>query len=60
MAMLSFDIRSIEAHAVMVDDDFDASDPVWQTDDPVASGPVHVTGRLSAAGTGRFYWHGRV
>jgi uncharacterized protein len=58
--MLSFDIRSLESHAVVVDEDLPASDPVWEEDDPKPDGAVHVTGRLSAAGAGRFYWHGKI
>ena len=58
--MLSFDIRSLESHAVVVDEELPATDPVWEEDDPKPTGAVHVTGRLSAAGPGRFYWHGRI
>lgn len=58
--MLSFDIRSIETKAAVVDDRLSADDPVWQGGDPVPSTPVQVTGRLSAAGSGRFYWHGQI
>lgn len=58
--MLCFDIRSLEARAVSIDGVLAASDPVWQPDDacPVEPG-VHVVGRLSSAGAGRFYWSGR-
>ena len=58
--MLSFDIRSLEAHAVVVDEDLSAEDSVWEADDPKPQSAVHVTGRLSAAGPGLFYWHGRI
>jgi uncharacterized protein len=58
--MLSFDIRSIETRAAVVDDTMATDDPVWQTGDPIPAAPVRVTGRLSSAGAGRFYWHGRV
>lgn len=58
--MLSFDIRSLERHAATVDDELSPDDPVWQEGDLLPSRPVHVTGRLSSAGTGRFYWHGRI
>ena len=58
--MLSFDIRSLESHAVVVDEELFADDPVWQEDDPKPADAVHVTGRLSVAGPGRFYWHGRI
>lgn len=58
--MLSFDTRSLEAHAATVDDELSSTDPVWEPGDLKPEGAVHVTGRLSAAGAGRFYWHGRI
>jgi uncharacterized protein len=58
--MLSFDIRSLESHAATVDEWLSADDSVWEPSDPKPSRPVHVTGRVSAAGPGRFYWHGRL
>jgi uncharacterized protein len=58
--MLSFDIRSLAEHAVMVDDTLSADDPVWGEADPTPSVPLHVKGRLSSAGPGRFYWHGTI
>jgi uncharacterized protein len=58
--MLSFDIRSLEDHAVVVDEMLPADDPIWEANDPKPETAVHVTGRLSAAGPGRFYWHGRI
>ncbi len=58
--MLFFDIRSLENHAVVVDEELSNDDPVWLAGDPKPVGAVHVTGRLSAAGAGRFYWHGRI
>lgn len=62
--MLSFDIRSLEAHAAIVDDELPADDPVWAPGDLKPETSVHVAGRLSAAGAGtgaaRFYWHGRI
>jgi uncharacterized protein len=58
--MLSFDIRDLEQHAVAVDDVLPADDPIWQEGDPVPSAPLRVTGRLSTAGAGRYYWHGRI
>ena len=58
--MLSFDIRSLAEHAVSVDDTLSADDPVWQEADAKPSAPIHVKGRLSAAGPGRFYWHGTI
>ena len=63
MAMLCFDIRSLESRAEAVDGVLEATDPVWESDDlrPIATGEnagVHVEGRLSAAGQGRFYFSG--
>jgi len=58
--MLSFDIRSLESHAAIVNEELPASDPVWEEDDPKPENAVHVTGRLSGAGPGRFYWHGHI
>lgn len=58
--MLSFDIRSLESHAAVVDEDLPANDPVWEASDPKPTTAVRVTGRLSSAGPGRFYWHGRI
>ncbi|MEI6741049.1 MAG: DUF177 domain-containing protein [Gemmatimonadaceae bacterium] len=59
MAMLCFNIRSLEARAESVDDVLDPTDPVWQAGDtyPLADG-VHVHGRLAGAGQGRFYFSG--
>jgi uncharacterized protein len=58
--MLSFDIRSLESQAVVVDEELPATDDVWQEHDLKPATAVHVTGRLSPAGPGRFYWHGRI
>ena len=58
--MLSFDIRSLSSHAVNVDDTLSADDPVWAEGDPKPSAPLHVKGRLSAAGPGQYYWHGTI
>jgi uncharacterized protein len=58
--MLSFDIRSVEAKAVQVDAELSPQDTVWQHGDPVPATPLRVTGRLSSAGSGGFYWHGRI
>src|SRR3954467_6347083 len=58
--MLTFDLRSLESHAAQVDDRLAADDPVWETGDPLPDQGVHVTGRLSHAGKGQYYWHGRI
>lgn len=59
--MLYFDIRSLEARAESVDGWLDAGDSVWGEGEsrPVDPG-VHVTGRLSSAGQGRFYFSGQL
>ena len=61
MAMLSFDIRSLEARAEVVEGVLESADPVWEADDvaPVPPGAT-VTGRLSGAGHGRFYFSGEL
>lgn len=59
--MLSFDIRTLVAKAAMVDGHLAADDAVWMEGDTPPSGAgVHVSGRLSAAGDGRFYLSGRL
>ncbi|HEX3158159.1 MAG TPA: DUF177 domain-containing protein [Gemmatimonadaceae bacterium] len=58
--MLSFDIRTLASQAAQVDGVLLPDDDVWEEGDlrPVAG--VHVTGRISPAGTGRFYFSGRL
>ena len=58
--MLSFDIRSLESKAAVVDGELPPADPVWTEGDPLPQEPIRVTGRLSAAGVGRFYFSGRI
>lgn len=58
--MLQFDIRAVEAKAVQVSAELPPDDPIWQPGDPVPAQPLRVSGRLSAAGAGKFYWHGRL
>lgn len=58
--MLCYDIREVERQAVHVDGDLELDDPVWTEGDVLPASPVHATGRLSRAGTGRYYWSGRV
>ena len=59
-AMLSFDIGSLASKAVHVDGVLAADDPVWKDEDTLPSTPVHVTGRLSSAGVGRYYFSGHL
>jgi uncharacterized protein len=56
--MLCFDIRAIESQAQPVEGVLDASDPIWQTGDPRPHPAVTVSGRLSVAGQGRYYFTG--
>lgn len=58
--MLSFDLRSLESHAARVDAELSADDPVWQEEDVRPADALRVTGRLSSAGVGRFYFSGRI
>ena len=58
--MLVYDLRDLTSTAAAVDDVLPADDPVWEEHDRVPPGGVHVTGRLSAAGPGRFYFSGHV
>lgn len=57
--MLCFDIRSLVANAAKVDGSVPPDDPVWIAEDARPDAAVRVTGRLSAAGEGRFYFNGR-
>ncbi len=62
MAMLSFDIRSLEHEAAAVQGVLPSNDGVWIEGDvplPIGEG-IRVTGRLSAAGTGRYYFSGHL
>ena len=58
--MLSFDIRSLESQAAHVDGRLSPEDPVWEAGDLRPVEPLKVQGRLSAAGTSRFYFSGRI
>src|SRR2546423_6968406 len=58
--MLSFDIRSLESKAEQVNGSLAPDDPVWQEGDAVPAKPVEVSGRLSSANEGRFYFSGRL
>lgn len=58
--MLSFDVRSLESKAAQVDGLLGPEDPIWQAEDPRPATPIRVTGRLSTAGEGRYYFSGRL
>lgn len=57
--MLCFNIRDLESRAESVEGTLEAHDAVWADNDvrPLHHG-VRVQGRLSAAGSGRFYFSG--
>ena len=56
--MLSFPVRVLSQGAVQVDADLASDDPVWLEGDSRPVRGVHVTGRISGAGSGRFYFSG--
>jgi uncharacterized protein len=58
--MLSFPTQTVQAGAVQVDGMLDPDDQVWVEGDALPLTPIHVVGRLSAAGPGRFYFSGKV
>jgi uncharacterized protein len=58
--MLSYDIQSLASKAVHVDGRLEADDPVWEEGDPRPLEAVRVIGRLSSAGTGKYYFSGRI
>ncbi|GAC1654961.1 MAG: hypothetical protein NVS4B3_19380 [Gemmatimonadaceae bacterium] len=58
--MLSFDLRMLANRAIVVDDELAPDDAIWQAEDPRPVGPIRVTGRLSVAGPGQYYLHGRL
>jgi len=57
--MLSFPTRSLLRGAVQVAGDLDPDDKVWIEGDQRPVDAVRVTGRLSVAGEGRYYFSGR-
>ena len=58
--MLSFDLREIESQPAHVSGELMPDDPVWEEGDTLPAGPIKVTGRLSRAGPGKFYFHGHL
>ena len=56
--MLSFDIRTLSQGAIKVEGDLNAQDRVWLESDTRPVSDVHVTGRLSSAGSNRYYFSG--
>lgn len=58
--MLVFDLHDLASSAATIDDVLPSGDPVWEPSDRPPAGGVRVTGRLSAAGPGRFYFSGQI
>src|SRR5580658_9757312 len=58
--MLVFDLRALASVAATVDDVLAPDDAVWEAHDRLPVAPVRVTGRLSSAGPGRFYFSGSI
>ena len=56
--MLSFPVRTILQGAVQVDTELAPDAAVWQAHDVRPLTGIRVTGRLSGAGAGRFYFSG--
>lgn len=56
--MLSFPIRTLDQGAVQVNADLAADDEVWLEGDVRPTKAIRVTGRLSGAGSGRYYFSG--
>lgn len=56
--MLSFSIQTLSQGAVQVEGDLSPTDAVWLEHDVLPVSPVRVTGRLSGAGAGRYYFSG--
>ena len=58
--MLTFDLRALSQGGVQVDGRLAPTDPVWTDQDVRPADGVRVTGRLSGAGGGRYYFSGRI
>jgi uncharacterized protein len=57
--MLSFPTQSLAVAAVPVKGSLDRDDQVWLEGDTRPVDAVRVSGRLSPAGAGRYYFHGK-
>ena len=56
--MLSFAVRTLDQGAVKVDSDLASDDAVWMEGDIRPVSAIRVTGRISGAGSGRYYFSG--
>lgn len=57
--MLSIDRSSLDKQAARVEGRLTSDDPIWEQGDIRPASDIEVTGRLSSAGEGRFYFSGR-
>ena len=57
--MLSFSARALSQGAIQVKGDLDPDDKVWLEGDERPANALRVTGRLSGAGEGRYYFSGK-
>src|SRR5437879_11558901 len=58
--MLQVDLRELARGPVETQGQLAGNDPLFEGLDDVLAEPVHVAGRLHAAGEGRFYWRGSI
>lgn len=58
--MLYFDLRSLESSAARVEAGLAADDSIWLETDAKPVEQVSVSGRLSSAGPGKFYFSGHI
>jgi uncharacterized protein len=58
--MLSLDVRSVAVNAAQVEGTLAPDDEVWLPDDVRPDTALRVSGRLSSAGDGRYYFSGRL
>lgn len=56
--MLSYSLRELAKGAIQVDSALAPDDAVWEDGDVRPTEALRVTGRLSGAGTGRYYFSG--
>jgi uncharacterized protein len=56
--MLSFPTRALTVGAISVNGDLDHDDKVWLEGDQRPASALQVSGRLSVAGAGRYYFSG--
>jgi uncharacterized protein len=58
--MLRVDLRDLARGPVETQGEIPVTDPLFTGLDFALVGPVRVSGRLQAAGEGRFYWHAKL